>query len=384
MKSLVRLLAILCVLAPLARASEPFVHDAANQSLRNEVKHAIGRGLAWMETAQAPDGHWSSPDYPALTALPLTAFMREPESTPRDAEFIRKGYAFLEASVHPDGGIYRKAELQNYNTCLSMLALVASGDKRYEPILAAARQFVIGQQNHFTRPGEQPNPLDGGIGYGDDEPHSDLSNTMTALEALRATRTLAQKQEKSAAKELNWDAAIGFVTRCQNLPATNPEHWASDDPENKGGFVYYPGTTNAGETKLPGGRVALRSYGTMSYAGLLSYIYADLKHDDPRVQAAMEWLGKNYTVQENPGMGKQGLFYYYNLMAKTLAITARDNQQWTDKPIARWKEDLAKQLLNLQQPDGKWANTNGRFWEKDPVLASSYALLALEFVYSSM
>jgi len=48
------------------------------------------------------------------------------------------------------------------------------------------------------------------------------------------------------------------------------------------------------------GRVALRSYGSISYAGLLSYIYADLQRDDPRVQAAFDWLRGNYTLDEIP------------------------------------------------------------------------------------
>ena len=47
------------------------------------------------------------------------------------------------------------------------------------------------------------------------------------------------------------------------------------------------------ETNALTGRVALRSYGSISYAGLLSYIYADLKRNDPRVLAVFEWLRRN-------------------------------------------------------------------------------------------
>jgi squalene-hopene/tetraprenyl-beta-curcumene cyclase len=38
-----------------------------------------------------------------------------------------------------------------------------------------------------------------------------------------------------------------------------------------------------------------------------------------------------------------------------------------------------ERILSLQQADGSWANANNRFWENDPVLATSYALLALEY-----
>jgi len=76
--------------------------------------------------------------------------------------------------------------------------------------------------------------------------------------------------------------------------------------------------------KLPSGRTALRSHASISYAGLLSYIYADIDRSDPRVKAVYDWLLKNFTLDENPGMGAQGLYYSYHTMAKLLALT-----EWT-------------------------------------------------------
>lgn len=34
-------------------------------------------------------------------------------------------------------------------------------------------------------------------------------------------------------------------------------------------------------------------------------------------------------------------------------------------------------LVDRQRPDGAWQNDNNRWWEHDPVLATSYTLLAL-------
>ena len=62
----------------------------------------------------------------------------------------------------------------------------------------------------------------------------------------------------------------------------------------------------------------LRSYGSMTYAGLKSMIFAGLKPDDPRVKAAVEWIKKNYDIDANPGMGQAGLFYGYHTLAKGL------------------------------------------------------------------
>jgi squalene-hopene/tetraprenyl-beta-curcumene cyclase len=183
---------------------------------------------------------------------------------------------------------------------------------------------------------------------------------------------------------LNWKAALRFVQNCQNLPTYNSQPWASDDPKNKGGFIYLPGRSNAGQTNLPTGRIAYRSYGSMSYAGLLSYIYADLKPDDPRVTSALDWLRGNYTVDENPGMGPQGLFYYYQMMAKALTYANVDTLELADGHKTNWREDLALKLLNLQKANGSWANDNGRWWEKDPILDSADALVALEIIESRL
>jgi len=45
----------------------------------------------------------------------------------------------------------------------------------------------------------------------------------------------------------------------------------------------------------------------------------------------------------------------------------------------RWREEVARKVMSLQKPDGSWVNENNRWWENDPVLATSYSLLALEF-----
>ena len=102
------------------------------------------------------------------------------------------------------------------------------------------------------------------------------------------------------------------------------------------------------------------------------------------MKAVKEWLSKHYTIDENPGMGPQGLFYYYHTMAKALSlsgITMMKNQKGINKD---WRKELSLHLLNLQSRDGSWSNENGRWWEKDPVLVTSYALLTLERIYYTL
>src|SRR5580658_7557038 len=319
-----------------------------NVSLRLEVRHAVEKGRAWLEAKQNTNGWWSSPDHPALTALVLTALVG-PSPEKAASPNIEKGYAFLLSCVQPDGGIY-KAELQSYNTSVVLSALVLRNRPSDQAVIQSARRYLIGLQVGDAQLGQTNSPFSGGIGYGGSEKRPDLSNTMLALEALYHSRPMVKDVNGLAAPDLNWKAALRFVQNCQNLPGSNTQSWASDDPQNKGGFIYAPGRSNAGQTNLASGRIALRSYGSMSYAGLLSYIYADLKFDDPRVIAAMDWLRGNYTVEENPGMGPQGLYYYYVLMAKALTFAGVDTLETKDGRKVNWREELALKLINLQHP----------------------------------
>jgi squalene-hopene/tetraprenyl-beta-curcumene cyclase len=212
-----------------------------------------------------------------------------------------------------------------------------------------------------------------------------MGNTLAALEAIYYSKRLAEDKNLAEAKDLNWEAAIHFLQNCQNLPAYNKQKWASDDPINKGGFVYYPGQSMAGvQTNSGTGRVALRSYGSISYAGMLSYIYANLKREDPRVLAVFDWLRRNYTLEENPGMGPQGLFFYIHTMTKALSAYKVADLELTGGKKVDWRHEVAMRLINLQQKDGTWQNENGRWWEKDPALVTAYAVLSLEMIYREL
>lgn len=371
MISLVKSTVVVAAIAVVAmsQAQTPLRSD----SLKHEVERAIWRGAEWLAGAQQEDGHWSTADQPAVTALALVALQTE-ESLAR-VEKIRKGYDFLLTHVHEDGSVHNGKGLVNYNTSIALLAFASSKENRFADQIVRGRKYLASTQIDQGTKGALDTPFDGGVGYGSKYDHSDMGNTLQALEAMYYTKGRAP--EGSA--DLDWKAAIHFLQNCQNLPAHNKQAWASDDPQNKGGFVYYPGHSMAGTNSLPGGRIALRSYGSISYAGLLSYVYADLGKEDPRVSAVYDWLQKNYTLEENPGMGPQGLYYYFHTMAKALAALEIDELP-TREGSVKWREKLALRLINLQRSNGSWENDNGRWWEKDPALVTSYALLTLRIV----
>ena len=355
------------------------------QSIKLEIEHAIDKGLNWLVKEQnRTSGHWGEVEYPALTGLVLRSILGSPSRTnlTKFSKPIESGYDFISSKVQSDGGIYGKG-LASYNTSICMMALMQSKNAKFDEIIRNARNFLINQQSDFDKKGTADNVFDGGVGYGSRWAHSDLSNTHLAMEALfYAKKTF--KSEEGEDLDLDWDAAISFVSKCQNLPQTNKEEWVSGHKDDRGGFVYFPGSSMAGERKNKDGSKALRSYGSMSYAGLLSFIYAEMDKDDPRLIAVQDWLNANYSIEENPGMGQQGLFYYYHTMAKALSLSGINTLKYPDGKEVDWRIELAMKLLNLQDSKGFWANENGRWWERDPILVTSYALLSLERVFYAL
>ena len=174
----------------------------------------------------------------------------------------------------------------------------------------------------------------------------------------------------TARTDLAYQHAILYLQRCQNLKTTNDQPWASND----GGFVYRPGESKAGETPEGG----LRSYAGMTYAGLKSMVYAKLAKDDPRVVAAWEWARLHWSVTENPGLGQEGLYYYYLTMSRALNVYGTEQVVDAKGVSHDWRAELLGQLLSTQGSDGSWKNANSRWMESLPELVTAYAIITAE------
>ena len=115
----------------------------------------------------------------------------------------------------------------------------------------------------------------------------------------------------------------------------------------------------------------------MTYAGLKSMIFCGVEKDDPRVKAALSWLKKNYDLKSNPGMGEQGLYYYYNTFSKALAAMGEDEFVDADGKRHDWRKELIAELASRQRENGSWVNENPRWLEGDANIVTGYALMAL-------
>jgi squalene-hopene/tetraprenyl-beta-curcumene cyclase len=290
---------------------------------------------------------------------------------------VARAVAYILTCVQTNGGIYvevpgrKGGGLSNYNTAICMTALHAVGRPDLTRVIQRAREFVAGAQ-HFG-----DDLYTGGFGYDrqTQRAYTDLMNTHFSMEAMRRTQSVEDLRpagEKRA--DIDWNAALAYVDRLQSKPGEGMP------AEDVGGFIYNPDDPKAGvATNGPTGKVVLRAYGSITYAGLLSMIYADVPRNDPRIASAVDFAARHWTLDENPGMGEQGLFFYYNVMSRALHTARLDQiarKSGGDGAIA-WREEVARKVVSLQRPDGSWANANNRFWENDPVLATAYALLAL-------
>ncbi len=365
----------------LAQAPAPAVGnpEAPYLSLQLEMKNAIKTGNLYLKSIQEEKGFWKDETLPAYTALAIYAAMRDPSLSPSEnPEHIKKSYTWLLAQQKDTGAIFGKG-LATYNTATSIMALTASGDPAHKDSILKARAYLIGQQADFSD-NEEMIKFHGGIGYGGTYQHSDMSNTYLSIEAIKMSEIYAKDTNVEKQPELDWESALQFISRCQNLEKTNDQPGISND----GSFNYFPGDSKAGTQKNPDGTESLRGYGSISYAGLLSMIYADLDKDDPRVAAVTEWLNNNFTVKENPGLDQAGLYYYFNVMAKALTAANIDILTTKDGRKVDWRKELAETLLSAQREDGSWVNENSRWWENQPELVTSYAVITLNQIYASI
>jgi len=338
----------------------------------------IEQGVAYLAKSQSASGSFSASPRVGIgpTIIDVIGLLRV--GTSLDDPTLQKGLAFLEGSIQEDGGIYSEGgRLSSYESCLGlvcfMLANQAGGDGRYDKIVANAESFVRKSQYNESNGVSRDDEYFGGVGYGNDSgTRPDLSNTQFFIEALRE---IGAEEDDPAIQD-----ALVFVSRCQNLESEdNPI--AGQTKTNDGGFIYtfVSGQENPAGQEVSGG---LRSYGSITYAGLKSLIYAGLTADDPRVEAATNWIRENYSTMENPGLGKKGLYYYYHTLSKCFQALGESSFEDKNGVLHNWRNELIETLALAENVDGSWVNDDRMWFETDANLVTGYVLIVLSYCAS--
>jgi len=361
--------------------------DAAHDA---KARAMAGRAIEFLRAEQGPEGGWDHtterPNLPAISGLVLTGMILDPAIDERDPA-VARGVAYVAGFAKPDGGIH-DGLLPSYNTaiCTSLFARVHTAEgvrivSGAVPFLKSLQYFEgfdgSAASPDFAEPVPRDHPYYGGVGYGH-HGRPDLSNVGFFLQALHDAGVSTEDEAFKRAQV--------FLNRVQMLDGVNDYAYA--DGSSQGGFIYATvperdsvdgraGQSQAGEMEetLDDGTVAsrLRSYGSMTYVGFKSLIYADLERDDPRVVAAEGWIEQHFTLDENPGMGDDGRYYYYLALARALDAWGEDEIGGED-----WREGLIDTLAGLQNDDGSFRSVSSRWMENDPVLITAYSLIATE------
>ncbi len=334
-------------------------------SLSPAYSKAVSNGIAYLTSQQEENGAIAPQAGPAITALAVTALIRHGRGV--NDPVVAKGLKYVEGFVQPNGGVYQKDSLyQNYETCVAIVCFKeANASGKYDKLIKDADKYVKKIQFDESEEKDEADPFFGGAGYGKHQ-RPDLSNTQFLVEALKAAG--------NGPDDENLKKALVFVSRCQNLES---EHNTTKYPalNEDGGFYYSVADGSSQAGKLDNG--GLRSYASMTYAGLKSMIYAGVSADDPRVKAALEWIAKNYDLKTNPGLGPKGLYYYYHTFAKTMEVAGIDQFKDAEGKLHDWRRELIEELAGRQREDGSWVNDDDKWMEGEGELVTCYCLLAL-------
>lgn len=373
-----------------ARAIE--IIRKAEAFLRSKQDQESG---GWSLPKPGADGK-TPPQLPGISALVLMGMAMDPAPGEAAQQSIALGTKYLLNLAQPDGGIY-DGLLPSYNTALAVSALSRIKTPQAQDAVRRGVEFLKKLQwsedsdpslggNEAAKPITREHPFYGGVGYGR-HGRPDNSNLNIFMQAMQDAGVSADDPAVQR--------ALVFLQRTQMDERINDMPYAKGS--RQGGFVYATaenaqsvdgraGQSMAGtieETLSDGTKASrLRAYGSMTYAGFKSYLYANLPRTDRRVAAAYDWIRSNYTVEENPGLGTDGMYYYYVVLARALRAWGEPtiptlNSAGEPAGDKRWAEDLLNRLAGLQQDDGSFKSVDDRWMENDPVLITAYAVVAL-------
>ena len=353
-------------------AESPTPTTADAKALAERRKAAIAKGADFLLKSQAEDGSWMKANV-GISALCTDALLTAGKTLKDPA--VKRAVEFLLKFQKDDGGIYDDSGLDNYTTSIAVMVLTKADAAAYSKQVAKAIAFLTEHQWGATESIDDKDPRYGGAGYGKQK-RPDMSNTQFFVEALRA----ADVPKDNPA----WAKVVVFISRSQARSESNDLKGITHQDDS--GFFYTPageGESKADYVDLPNGKKGLRSYGSMTYAGFKSFIYARLEPNDPRVKAALDWIRKHWTFQENPEIGQQGLYYYYQTAAKALKAYSEVSKEprITDARSRPhdWRAEITEALLAKQQGDGSWFNETDRWFEGKEIapVPTSYAVIAL-------
>ncbi len=347
-----------------------------------DARSSLQRTIDFLLSKQLGDGGWRSETYGQLrggaanTALVVYALAHLPDDERKPIQpRIDRAIVFLLKGLDEQGFIRQSdgsADYPTYDTALLVTALHRMGMKdAHQPAIGRMVDYLKRSQQTARQGWAKDHPDFGGWNQtGGETPDAKIEGmtniaiTSVALEALHAAGALDEEVKVMA---------IGYVSRCQNLPGD-------------GGFFFTTRTDhflNKAGSYRDGNAVIARSYGTATADGIAALLAAGVAKDDPRVKAGLRWLGERTAIHAVPFEAVagqvtpeetefvRGLRFYY------LLALARTRRALPGDALSVQRAKLREHLTKEQQPDGSWRNDNNMMREDDPLIASAMALAAM-------
>ena len=305
-------------------------------SARDPAAEAIRRGAAFLWSQR--DGIFKSKTYGLMgTGASLTPFVAL--ALPDDPRLVDV-LAGLDPLLDADGALGLSGPAADYPVYATSLAISAWRRVKppgWETRVQKASAWLSAQQ---FREGWEGHPAHGGFPMGSklrptppNPGHVDLSMTRRAIEALADDPAVR-------------GPARAFVERCRAAG---------------GGFVYSPVETAL--NKGPAG------YGSASCDGALALLALGETPD-------IAYLRAIHRVDENPGLRGGPMEGFAPAMKGYYRAASAEVFARLGGPDG-WRPALVDAVLAEQRDDGSWANPSDLQKEDDPLLATSFALMAL-------
>ncbi len=336
----------------------------------------LRRGLDYLLEARSADGLWHSPNYGNLrlgagvTALCLYAASHRPQQwSDEEKTTLQASLDRLLPAIREHGYVTNR-EGPDYSSYGSAMVLIASRKANLE-LPDDIRENLVDYLVHAQ--------LDEEEGCSPDQPDYggwDLTGWMTGKRATTGTNISVTsfvlealtpwRDETDVAATLA--RAEAWLKRCQNLPGD-------------GGFFFHPRRDHDGNKAgwTDEARNRPNSYGTATADGLRCLNALGVLRDDERFEAAVSWLKQHPELEIVPGFENNadghswssGLrYYYYHSLGKVLGSLPDDE-------TLRMSTEIARILESDQRDDGSWSNPAARMREDDPLIATSFAVVAL-------
>lgn len=325
------------------------------------VNDAIRFGIGYLHSKQKPDGSWADFESPfaqpgAITALVTLALLNCGEKP--DEPHVKAALDYLER---------HKAPGSTYATSLHIMAFCQADPLRYKLKIASLALWL---EAHQVK-GE--GATKGGWSYTPTVGIADNSNTQFAMLAMHEAERVGVK-----ISDQTWQLSKDYWLK-------NPVY-----DKGRGAWGYHNGVS-----------------GSMTCAAIASLIIAEdrlanaearvvgdaiqccgMEPGDDEIGRGIDWLGRNFTVRNNPGDDGQAhrwLLYYLYAMERVGRMSGRrfffgkpqmnPNTGEFSTPKYDWYREGCEVLLSQQDAFTKcWS---GMELERDPLIATPLALLFL-------